>query len=99
MRKILVFFALVFAFVSFASAEIIVTQQPNSVYNYGDLASVPVLVKTTAGTSGTLLMDLICNGQDTNFYKNGILLSAGEQKSIDAGAVLDSQTAGGLSSS
>ncbi|MEK6760878.1 MAG: hypothetical protein AABX93_03065 [Nanoarchaeota archaeon] len=70
-------------FFSSVSAEIIITQQPNPVYNYGDGITVPVIVKSTTDISGTLDMNLICNGVEKNFFKTDFLILAGEEKKYD----------------
>ena len=59
---------------SFISAEIIINQQPKEVYNLGDTISIPVTIKAQSDISGSFQMNLLCNGRDINFYKNGIKL-------------------------
>lgn len=71
------------------SAEIIITEQPSSIYNYGDAVEIPLIVKSNTQIAGTFNTDLICNGIATNFYKNGLFLNAGEEKNIDAVVILD----------
>ena len=73
---------------SFASADIIFTQQAKPVYNWGDIIYIPVTVKTLSDVSGVFQMDLICNGSLINFYKNGIKLLSGEEKDMDSSLVL-----------
>jgi len=76
MKKIFAFSVFLLFFVSSVSAEIIINQQPNPVYNYGDGITIPVTVKSA--TFGTLRMNLVCNGIDANFYTNGYR-GAGEE--------------------
>ena len=78
-------------FVPVFSAEIIITEQPSPIYNYGDAIEIPLIVKSNAQIAGTFNTDLICNGVAMNFYKNGLYLSAGEEKNIDAVVILDDQ--------
>lgn len=74
---------------SFVSAEIIFNNQPESVYNLGDSIFIPVTIKTlTEIPGGSFQMDLICNGTIINFYKNGIKLTAGEEKKMESSLVL-----------
>ena len=73
---------------SFISADIIFTQQVKPVYNLGDIIYVPVTIKTLTDVSGIFQMDLICNGTLINFYKNGVKLLAGNEKSMDSSLVL-----------
>jgi hypothetical protein len=88
MRKLLTLVFLVIILSSFASAEILVTQQPNKVYNLGDSVTVPITIKTLTGVSAVFSMDLLCGAKDINFYKNGVNLLAGEEKTMDASLVL-----------
>jgi len=81
-------------FTSLASAEIILTQHPKELYNLGDILTIPATVKTTTELSGILQMDLLCNGLEENFYKNGISLSAGEEKVIEASLILTPEAIG-----
>ena len=73
---------------SFASAEILINQQPEEIYNLGDSLSIPITVKSLGYLSGMLQMDLICEGHQINFYKNGVGLSAGEEKKMEASLIL-----------
>ena len=73
--------------ISTASAEIIIQNQPNSVYNLGDTLTISATVKSLVSATDTLYMDLICEGQSVNFYKNGVSLSFGEEKEIEASLI------------
>lgn len=73
---------LVVLFTSFISADILITSQPKDIYNLGDVISVPVTIKATSDISGLFQMDLVCNGNIVNFYKNGISLNYGEEIKI-----------------
>lgn len=70
------------------SAEIIVDSQPAAVYNLGDIVTVPITIKSAADIAGNFQMDLICEGKQLNFYKNGISLSSGEEKKIESSLIL-----------
>ncbi|MBI2004477.1 hypothetical protein HYS72_03370 [Candidatus Pacearchaeota archaeon] len=82
-------FLLIFAIflISFASAEIIIHDQPNSVYNLGDTLTISATVKSLVSATDVLYMDLICEGQSINFYKNGISLSSGGEKKVEASLI------------
>ena len=95
-RRTLVLFILSVFLISFVSADILLLQQPDELYNFGGAISIPVIVKTTTELSGNLQMDLICNGEEVNFYKNGVSLSAGEEQEIDAALVLSKEIIGNL---
>ena len=92
MKKLLIFGLFFLFFLSSVSAEILVLQQPQNVYNYGDILSIPFKAKTTTSFAGNFDVNLICNGIQTNIYKNGLFLSPGEEKQIDAAALLMQQT-------
>src|SRR3989338_2211538 len=82
-------FLLIFTifFISTANAEIIFHDQPNSVYNFGDALTISATVKSLVSATDTLYMDLICEGQLVNFYKNGVSLSSGEEKKVEASLI------------
>jgi len=80
---------------SFISAEIIFTQPLKSSYNLGDTVFVPITIKTLTGVSGVINMNLVCNGTEIGFYKNGINLVAGAEKSLDSSLVLIRSIIGG----
>jgi len=86
-RGIIILFFIV-CMCSFISADMIFTQQMNPVYNLGDTISIPVTIKTLNDVNGLFQMDLICNGTSVNFYKNGINLVAGAEKTLDSSLVL-----------
>ena len=65
MRKILTILTLTVFLISLASAEIIINQQPNEIYNLGDSISVPLTIRAAVDITG-------------NFYRNGISLDYGE---------------------
>lgn len=67
-------------FVSMISAEVVITQQPNDVYNLGDTITVPVKIVALTDASDLLTMRLICNGIETEVYKEYLMMSAGEEK-------------------
>jgi len=79
MRKILLALLFIVLFSSLASAEIIVEQQPLEIYNLGDTVAVPITIKALSDISGSFNMDLLCAGNEINFYKNGISLAYGEE--------------------
>lgn len=95
-KKVILSLLLLVIMSSFISAEIIITQQPKTLYNFGDSISVPATIKSSTELSGSFQMDLICDGKTANFYKNGIALSSGEEKKIDASLVLSRQAIGDI---
>ena len=88
MKKIILLIFFAFTLVSFVSSEIILTQQPNEIYNIDDSVTIPVIIKATNPISEPFNMDLICNGKTVNFYKNGVHLTAGEEKTLETSLIL-----------
>ncbi len=88
MKKGTIILILIVFMCSFISADIIFNEQPKAVYNLGNTVYVPVTVKTTGYVSGVFQMDLICNSNQINFYKNGVNLAAGEEKTMESSLVL-----------
>ena len=94
MKRVLPIILIALMICSFASAEMIINQQPNKVYNLGDSVTVPITIKSIAGVSGMFSMDLLCGNKQVNFYKNGVNLIAGEEKTMDASLVLTKELLG-----
>lgn len=94
-----IFIALLFIVLlsSTISAEIIFTQPLKSTYNLGDEVFVPITIKAANDISGVISMNLICNGTEINFYKNGINLVSGAEKSLDSSLILINNIIGGNS--
>ncbi len=88
MGRIITSVIFVLLLISTASAEIIINKQPSEIYNLGDSFSIPVTIKSSNDISGIFQMDLICEGHDVNFYKNGVGLAAGEEKKMEPSLVL-----------
>ncbi len=86
--RLIISLVFVILLTSIISAEIMINQQPVEIYNLGDSITIPVTIKTTNLASGLFQMDLICDGQQVNFYKNGIKLSAGEEKDLESSLIL-----------
>ena len=78
------------------SSDIIINTQPSATYNLGSIVTIPVTLKTTAGVSGNFLMDLLCGSSDINFYKNGVILSAGQQEDIQSSLLLSNTVIGNI---
>jgi translation elongation factor P/translation initiation factor 5A len=81
---------------SLVSAEIIIKQQPKEVYNLGDSVTIPVTIKTISGVSKIFEMSLLCQDIQREFYKNGINLGPGEEKTFESELVLTKEIIGEL---
>jgi hypothetical protein len=89
MKKEFIFIILALMIISSISAEIVVLQQPKSVYNVDDTITIPVTIKAVEEISGTFSMDLLCNGgKQVNFYRNGVSLKSGEEKTLETSLIL-----------
>ncbi len=67
---------------SFASAEIILTQQPEPFYNMGEIVNIPVKIISPVDINNFFTLDLICNGKETQIYKEYISIDAGQEKQM-----------------
>ncbi len=65
------------------SSDIIINQQPNGVYNFGDIMNFPIKIKTNADIKDFLMMKIICNGAEMEIYKEFLNVKSGEEKSIN----------------
>jgi len=79
---------------SLVSAEIRINEQPKDVYSLGDTLSVPVTIKALTNTYGFFQMNLICNGNEINFYKSWISLVSGNETNIDSSIQLTKEIVG-----
>lgn len=93
MKKVVI---LMFAvlMISFASADIIIHQQPDEVYNLGDTINIPLTITTLESLQKTFSMNLICGGKKILMYQNDINLPAGGDKTIEASIVLTKERIG-----
>ena len=76
------------------SVSIIINKQPTGTYNLGDSVTIPLTIKSLTNVKGDVVMDLICNGKSTNFYKNGVDLLTGEEQRMDSVLVLSKEKIG-----
>lgn len=94
MKKVALLLTVCLLLTSFMSAEILINQQPKEVYNLGDPISIPLTITTISGVSSVFEMNLLCQERSINFYKNGIYLTAGEEKTIEASLILTKELIG-----
>ncbi|MGD9276827.1 MAG: hypothetical protein PVJ67_06675 [Candidatus Pacearchaeota archaeon] len=88
MKRGILIIPLALIFISVISAEIVITTQPDEIYNLGDTIKTPVTVKALSDVSGSFRMNLLCSGREINFYKNGINLHYGEEEKLTPSLVL-----------
>jgi hypothetical protein len=95
MKKEFVLIIFIMMVISSVSAEIIVLQQPRSIYNVDDTITIPITIKAIEEISGTFSMDLLCNGgKQINFYRNGVRLNPGEEKTLETSLILTKDNIG-----
>ncbi len=97
-RGILLLLSLIFL-TNFIYAEIIITQQPDSFYNLGDIISVPIKITSLISVSDFFKANLICNGIETEVFRNYIILGAGEEETQKVKIPLISRFTGKLAGS
>lgn len=78
MRKIILIFCTILL-ISFAAAEVIITEQPGGLYSLGDTIKIPLKIITLTDINELFTINLICNGVQTEVYKEYISISAGEE--------------------
>lgn len=71
MRKIIPLLLFAIFLTSVVSAEIIIQQQPDELYNLGEEISVPVILKASGDTRGSLDTELLCQGFDSKIIPQG----------------------------
>ena len=83
MRLIITFLVLTVFLVSFASADIIIAQQPTEFYNLGDILDASVTLITSEGIYDYLQISLICDNHEKRLPKEEISLAANHQKTVE----------------
>ncbi len=94
MRHVLLSLFFAILLISFASAGIIIEQQPEEIYNLGDVIPIPVTVKAFKDISGSFYMDLLCDVLETTFFLKDIDLSTGEEELLNPILILNKDRLG-----
>lgn len=79
---------------SFLSADIITKQEPNELYNLGDVVQISYKVTTSNEINGFFTTNLICNGIETEFFRQYLTLKAGEEVSLNPSLPLNQEFLG-----
>ena len=77
-KKILLTLSFVIILASFASAEIIINQQPKNIYNLGGKINLPITLTSSQGIYDYLRLSLICENNIQILPKEEISLPANE---------------------
>ena len=88
MRSVITVLVLVIFFAQFASAEIIISQQPIEVYNLGDVLDTSITLTTSKGIYDYLQISLICNNYEAILPKEEISLIANSELIIEKSVFL-----------
>ncbi|MBT3405278.1 hypothetical protein HN832_04860 [archaeon] len=84
MKKVALIFTTLIFLTAIISADIILLQQPESLYNLGEVVEVSLKVTSLKEINNFLTLNLICNGVETEVHKEYLLLQAGEEQESDA---------------
>ncbi len=79
MKRVLLLLLPLILLTSLISADILITQEPDSSYNLGDVVNVPLKITTLNGINGFLTVSIICSGTEAEAHKEYILLGIGEE--------------------
>ena len=91
MKRVIIFLAILVMLTTLVSADVIFTDQPKEIYNYGDILEIPIKITTTENIQSTFRLNIICNGIETNVNSQDIQLSSGEEKSIKPLIILNKE--------
>ncbi len=94
MKRVFIFISLTILLISLTSAEITITQQPEKLYNLGQIIKIPLKISTNLGIQDFFSVKLICNGIETEIQKQYIALSQGEEQEIIAAIPLNKEFIG-----
>ena len=88
MRSIIAFLVMGIFLVSFVSADLAITQQPNDVYNLGDKLDVNVKVSSAEGVYDYLQVSLICDSSQKILPKEEIGIGPNEETNVQKSIIL-----------
>ena len=79
-KELMLTIILLISTISFASATISLNQQPDSVYNLGDLLEIPISIIADAPINNLLSVKMDCGVLETEIYKEYISMENGEKE-------------------
>ena len=94
MRKIIIFIALALFLFPILSSEIIITNQPQKIYNIGSSLKTNLKINALQSTEGFFTIKLMCPGKETEVHKEYLALTQGQEKSISTNVPLTKQFIG-----
>ena len=94
MKRVAISLLFIVLLASIVSADLILTQQPEDLYNLGEVIKVPAKVTAINSVNDFLSMRLICNGIETEIHKQYISLTAGEEQEVMAAIPLSTEFIG-----
>lgn len=81
MKRGLLILILPLFLLAFASATIMINQQPSGAYNYGQVIEIPIKIVASTNLNNFLITELICNGNVVEVSKDTVYLTVGQEKS------------------
>lgn len=94
MKKAVITLLLGIFLLSFVSSDIVISQQPEKLYNLGDTLNLPTKIVSPTEVKGTLTLNTLCNGIETEVYKADVELAAGDEQSLNPIIILDKSRIG-----
>ncbi len=91
--SIILLFALVVSS-SLISGEIVISQEPKTLYNMGDAVEIVAKIVTVNELITPLVVSSICNGIQTSVRSQDLFLSAGQEETINLKFLLTSERLG-----
>lgn len=82
MKRLIIFLFLAIFLASTISADVIITEQPKELYNFGETIEIPIKITSLENLQTSFKLDLICNGVEKLVHFENIGLSPGQEKSI-----------------
>ncbi len=99
MKRVFLMFLISIILIANASADIIITQQPQGQYNLGEIVKVPIKITTTQDINAFFTVDFVCSDKRTEIHKEFIALSSGEEKQVSLSVPITSSMTNNASSS
>jgi len=82
MKRIIILLTLMLFFITFISADVIITEQPKEIYNFGDTLELPIKITATTNIQSSFKLNLICNGLEETVHFENIIMSTGEETTL-----------------
>lgn len=81
-RGIIISFLVLLLVFPVVSADIVLQQQPNDIYNLGDVVGFPLKIISAKDVNSFLSINLLCDGSESIVHKEFVSLKAGNEKAL-----------------